>query len=126
VGDCHLGSVEEAMNNEIEDADDERPAAIIHDHSIRASGGSSISSIKNFISGNKDLLLGLLLGLAIVEGSALFYEWRHKAQQQELKRYELSDFITTHFNPLLAEVQTDHDLIQAYGLSKTVAQTCKR
>lgn len=69
-------------------SDDERPANIVHDHSIRATNGSSISSVKNFVKGNKDLLLGLFLGLAMIEGFFLFYAYREKQVSEDLHGFD--------------------------------------
>lgn len=114
--------VEELTETQLDDdegyMDSVKPLS--RDVSSSAGRDSFVNSTVSFLKSNKDLLLGLFLGVAVIEGAALFYEWRHLAQQQELKRYELSDFITTHFNPLEAKVSSDHDLIQAYGIAKTI------
>lgn len=93
---------------------------------VSGNGNSTSTSFSWIKNANKDVILGFMLGIALIEGAALFYEWRHKAQQSELEQYKLSDFESTHFNPLAAQVQSDHDLIQAYGLQKLVADTCRR
>lgn len=86
---------------------------------------NSPSAVASITGGYREWLLGVLLGTNMILGFALFFEYRHQAQQQELKRYELSDFITTHFNPLEAQVRSDHDLIQAYGLQKIMIESNK-
>jgi len=100
-----------------------------HPHVKINGNGNSTSTSFSWSNITKNIPEGLLLGIAlclvIIESAALFFEWRHRAQQSELQRYELSDFQTTHFNPLAAQVKSDHDLIQAYGLQKLVATTCR-
>ncbi len=63
----------------------------IHDERITASGGSSISSVKTFINSNKDMLLGILLGLVIILGLMLFFEYRHKAVSSDLATYNAQE-----------------------------------
>ncbi len=94
------------------------------DESVNADNGSNVSVVKNFVKNNTEFLLGLFIAIAIIEGAFLWTEWHHKEQQSDLALYELHDFQSTHFNPLLSQVKSDHDLIQAYGLQNAV--TCKR
>ena len=97
-----------------------------HSERTTAKNGSSITQVKNFITSHSQMLLGIFIGLAIVEGAALFYTWRYKAQQSELARYELQDFQTHQFNPLVAKVESQGQLIQAYGIQQTVQEACVR
>lgn len=69
-------------------ADDERPANIFHDSSIRASGGSSISSVKQFVKSNRDLFLGIFIGLAMIEGFFLFYAYREMQVSEDLHGFD--------------------------------------
>ncbi len=94
--------------------------------SVSADNGSNVSIVKNFVKNNTEFLLGIFIAIAIIEGAFLWTQWHHKEQQSDLAIYELHDFQTTHFNPLAAQVKSDHDLIQAYGLQKTISETCKR
>lgn len=71
-----------------DDFSDDRPASIICDESIRASNGSSISSVKNFVRGNKDIFLGVFLGLSMIEGFFLFHEYREKQVSEDLHGFD--------------------------------------
>lgn len=93
---------------------------------VNATNNSSVSFLKKIITGtNKDTLIGLFMALSLIEGAALLWQWHHKEQRSDLAMYELKDFQTTHFNPLVAQVKADHDLIQAYGLRNSLS-TCNR
>ena len=97
-------------------------------HRISSSAGrDSIigSRVTQFISSNKDLLLGLMFGIAIIEGAALFFEWRAKTTAEDLKNYDLTQFQAGDFADLKAKVISDHELIQAYGLQRTVIDNCR-
>lgn len=93
---------------------------------IRADNQSTVFKIVNMVRSNTEFFIGLLMALLVIESAALFYDWRYKAQQSELQKQELKDFQTFVFDPIAQQVKSDHDLIQAYGLSKTVADNCKR
>ncbi len=93
---------------------------------VKADHGSSISFLKKIVTGtNKDVLLGLFMALALIEGAALWMQWHHKEQESDLGMSQLHDFQTLTINPLAAQVKSDHDLIQAYGLRNSLAD-CKR
>lgn len=69
------------------DSDDDRPASIIN----RASDGSSISSVVQFVRGNKEMLLGVLLCVVIIESATLFFEWRNKTVAADLAIYNAQE-----------------------------------
>ena len=102
----------------------ENPGINVGD-TIDASHGGSVSFVKRVVTENKDFLLGLFMALAMIEGVALWTQWHHKEQQSDLALVELHDFQTLTINPLSAQVKSDHDLIQAYGLQNSLS-TCKR
>lgn len=87
---------------------------------------SKVTKVTNWFNSYKEVILGIALGLVLVEGAMLYFEYRHKAQQNELARANFSDWQAFNFNPWVAKVEADHELIQAYGLNKTIAENCKR
>jgi len=97
------------------------------DRSIHAKGpvatGGAGGSI-NFFGSKKDLILGVMLGLVLVEGFMLFYEWRHKAQQNELARANFTDWQTFSYNPDITQLKAaqlaDSKIIETFALSKVV------
>ena len=99
---------------------------------IAADNGSSVSSsFKVTLGENLKSWLMAIAFVSAISGNLIFGVLYLQAERkltttEDLKRYELTDFQTTHFNPLEAQVKSDHDLIQAYGLNKIVAETCKR
>ncbi len=99
---------------------------VINDDSVYADNGSNVTVIKRFVKEHTEFLLGIFMAISLVEGAFLWTEWHHKEQQSDLAIYELHDFQSATFNPLLAQVKSDHDLIQSYGLSKTISETCNR
>jgi hypothetical protein len=62
----------------------------------------------------------VLLALCIMALIASFFMWRYAAMIQDLKRWDLDSFKQTEWTELKAQVKSDHDLVQAYGLQKAV------
>jgi len=112
------------MNNRKRIDWSENPGVNVDD-SVNADNGSSVTVIKKFVKEHTDFLLGLFMALAVIEGAALWTQWHHKEQQSDLAMSNLHDFETLTFAPLAAQVKSDHDLIQAYGLQNSLSN-CKR
>lgn len=66
----------------------------------------------------KGWVTNVLLALCIMALIANFLMWRYAAMIQDLKRWDLDAFKQTEWTELKAQVKSDHDLIQAYGLQK--------
>lgn len=98
---------------EIVDSDDERPASIVHDESIVASNGSSISSVKNFVRSNKEMLLGISLAMNIIMGAAVYFELRTAAVADDLRRDDFTQFKNKDWADLKIQVGVTEGLIAA-------------
>ena len=51
-------------------------------------GASANRNTINFLGGKRDLVLGILLAIGIIEGAALFYEWRNKQVAEDMHGYD--------------------------------------
>ncbi len=68
------------------------------------------------------LIVAILLALSILVNVSLFMAWKHTEQTVDLDRYDDNTFINGRFAELAAQVRADHDLIQAYGLQKSLKE----
>jgi len=71
----------------------------------------------------KGWFTNVLLAINIVAIVVLIFAYRHAAQEDDLKRYDLDFFVQHDFADLKTQVRTDHELIQAYGLQKSLSQS---
>ena len=79
-------------------ADDIRPAMILKAEQGSSQGTqtgdidlSKGKTVIQFIRGNKELLLGVLLGLVMLLGAMLFFEYRRKAVASDLATYNAQE-----------------------------------
>lgn len=70
----------------------------------------------------REILVATLLALSIIVNIVLWMQSRHTEQTVDLDRYDDNTFINGRFAELAAQVKADHDLIQAYGLQKTLKE----
>lgn len=68
------------------------------------------------------ILTAILLALSIVGNVAMYLSYRHLEQTVDLDRYDDNTFINGRFADLSTQVKADHDLIQAYGLQKSLKE----
>jgi hypothetical protein len=72
--------------------------------------------VKTILGGqNRDLLIGLLLGLSVLVNVALVYAYRDAAVQQELRRYDFANFKQTDWADLNTRVSVNEKLITMMG-----------
>jgi len=70
----------------------------------------------------REIMTAVILALSILVNIALFMQLRHTEQTVDLDRYDDNTFINGRFADLASQVRADHDLIQAYGLQKTLKE----
>jgi hypothetical protein len=94
-----------------------------HNDSVTAHEGSHVN-VNRFTMPKDPWQLGtaVLLALSILVNVALFMAWKHTEQTVDLDRYDDNTFINGRFADLVAQVKADHDLIQAYGLQKSLKE----
>jgi hypothetical protein len=86
---------------------------------VRASQGGAVA----MVSGVKERLSSVLLSMCLVALGALIFLYRYDAQERDLDRYDdgqRQERIDKELADIRAELKTDHELIQAYGLQKAV------
>ena len=54
-------------------------------------GGSANRQELNFFGGKRDLILGVLLGIVIIQGCFLFFQWRNKEVASDLATYNAQE-----------------------------------
>lgn len=77
--------------NELDDSDDLRPAQIAGGDVINATGRSSISLVKHFVKGNKDILLIIVLLSTMAALGFVFSQMKSYEQKYESVARELTD-----------------------------------
>lgn len=95
------------------------------DASVNAGKGANVAQAKLSLSLPKDardLIIATVLALSIVINLAMFVAYRALTQTVDLDRYDDNTFINGRFAELSAQVKADHDLIQAYGLQKSLKE----
>jgi hypothetical protein len=73
----------------------------------------------------KEFLVPVLLSLSLIGNVVMFFSYRSATQETDLKRYDLDFFKENDWATFKAEVETDHALIQAYGLQEAVKRAAK-
>ena len=68
------------------------------------------------------MIIAVILALSILVNIWLWTAYRQVQQTVDLDRYDDNTFINGRFADLAAQVKSDHDLIQAYGLQKAVKE----
>jgi hypothetical protein len=68
------------------------------------------------------LITAILLALSLIGNVAMYLSYRHVEQTVDLDRYDDNTFINGRFAELATQVKADHDLIQAYGLQKSLKE----
>jgi hypothetical protein len=68
------------------------------------------------------LITAILLALSLIGNVAMYLSYRHVEQTVDLDRYDDNTFINGRFADLATQVKSDHDLIQAYGLQKSLKE----
>jgi hypothetical protein len=68
------------------------------------------------------LITAILLALSLIGNVAMYLSYRHVEQTIDLDRYDDNTFINGRFADLATQVKADHDLIQAYGLQKSLKE----
>lgn len=68
------------------------------------------------------LITAILLALSLMGNVAMYLSYRHIEQTVDLDRYDDNTFINGRFADLATQVKADHDLIQAYGLQKSLKE----
>lgn len=68
------------------------------------------------------IVTATLLALSIMGNIAMYLAYRGLNQTVDLDTYDDRTFINGRFSELAAQVKADHDLIQAYGLQKTLKE----
>ncbi len=90
---------------------------------IDARGGGNVNVNKFTLPKDaREIIVATLLALSVMVNVVLFMQWRHTEQTVDLDRYDDNTFINGRFAELAAQVKADHDLIQAYGLQKTLKE----
>jgi signal transduction histidine kinase len=97
------------------------------DQSFKQDGRLNVNN-QAMITGErtKAWFTNVLLAINIVALVVLIFVYRHAAMVQDLKRWDLDNFLQTSFSDLKATVKSDHELIQAYGLQKTIHDTVQQ
>ena len=93
------------------------------DESIRAEPHSHVN-VNRFTlpKDTRELIVATLLALSILVNGAMYFAYRGLTQTVDLDRYDDNTFINGRFAELSAQVKADHDLIQAYGLQKSLKE----
>lgn len=68
------------------------------------------------------LITAILLALSVLGNVAMYLSYRDIKQTVDLDTYDDRTFINGRFSDLAQQVKSDHDLIQAYGLQKSVKE----
>lgn len=95
---------------------------------LRANSPSAHASVA-FTENTKQWFSAVIMSLSIttnvVIGIALYQKHRESLVSSELYRYDLDNFKQTEWADLKAQVSTQHELIQAYGLQKAVKDAAR-
>ena len=70
----------------------------------------------------REILVAIILSTSILGNVVMWVAYRDLKQVVDLDRYDDNTFINGRFADLAAQVRADHDLIQAYGLQKTLKE----
>lgn len=105
------------------DPEHNHPSSQDSDESVKGSENAHIN-INRFTlpKDPRELIVALILSVSILVNVALWFALRDLKQTVDLDRYDDNTFINGRFAELSAQVKADHDLIQAYGLQKTVRE----
>lgn len=90
---------------------------------IDARGGGNVNVNRFTLPKDpREILVAVILSASILVNIALYVQLRHTEQTVDLDRYDDNTFINGRFAEVAAQVKADHDLIQAYGLQKTLKE----
>jgi hypothetical protein len=90
---------------------------------IDARGGGNVNVNRFTLPKDaREIIVAVLLSLSIMVNVMMWVSYRHLNQTVDLDRYDDNTFINGRFADLAAQVRADHDLIQAYGLQKTLKE----
>jgi hypothetical protein len=95
------------------------------DSPVNHAGYGAHQQIVTIMEKAREWFTPLLLALSILGNVVMYVSYHNATQETDLKRYDLDFFKENDWATLKAQVETDHALIQAYGLQKAVKDAAR-